>query len=387
MNSRLEAADFSGFQNAIYAGGEPPPFPIDWRQLEAAAYASLSPAAVGYVAGGAGGEETMRANREAFDRWRILPRMLHDVASRDLTTTLLRTPMPAPVLLGPVAVQKIIHNDGELATARAAAGLGLVYVHSTAATASIEDAAQACGEGPRWFQLYFPNDRELAVSFVARAEASGYSAVVVTLDGRFMGWRPRDLTSAYLPFLHGLGIENYTSDPVFRRRLPDDAPETAIAKWVQTFPNPGLGWDDIAWLREQTRLPMLVKGICAADDARRALDVGVDGVVVSNHGGRQVDGAVGALDVLPDVVDAIGTSVPVLFDSGIRTGADALKALALGASAVLLARPVMWGLALGGQHGVHHVLAAFLCELDNTLAMAGYRSHRELSRRSLAARP
>jgi lactate 2-monooxygenase len=262
-----------------------------------------------------------------------------------------------------------------------------VYVHSTAATASIEDVAEAAGEGPRWFQLYFPKDRELAVSLVARAEAAGHSAVVVTLDGRFMGWRPRDLTNAYLPFLHGLGIENYTSDPVFRSRLPDERPETAIAKWVETFPNPRLGWQDIDWMREQTRLPLLVKGICSADDALRVLDVGVDGVVVSNHGGRQVDGAVGALDVLPEVLDAVGTSIPVLFDSGIRTGADAVKALAHGASAVLLGRPVMWGLALGGEHGVRHVLEAFLCELDNTLAMAGYRSHRELSRRSLAPRP
>ena len=227
----------------------------------------------------------------------------------------------------------------------------------------------------------------MAVSFVDRAAAAGYSAVVVTLDTLLLGWRPRDLARAYLPFLKGIGLANYTSDPVFRSRLSDEGLETTVATWIETFANPDLSFDDIAWLVERTELPVLAKGICSAEDARRALDAGVQGLIVSNHGGRQVDGAVAALDALPEVVAAVPAHVPVLFDSGIRTGADAVKALALGARAVLLARPAMWGLALGGEEGVRHVLRVFLGELDNTLAMAGYRSHRELSSGSLVRRP
>jgi lactate 2-monooxygenase len=388
MARELEQAQvYSEFQNEIYAAGEAPPFPVRWRELEAAAYAAMTPEAADYVAGGAGGEETVRANREAFDRVRIVPRMLRGVGTRDLATTVLGTRMPAPMLLAPVGVQEIIHPDAEVATARAAASVGVPYVHSTAASTSIEDAAAACGDAPRWFQLYFPTDREVAVSFVQRAEAAGYSAVVITLDTLILGWRPRDLGRAYLPFLRGIGLANYTSDPVFTSRLQGDSLETTVAAWIEIFANPDLSWPDIAWLRERTDLPLLVKGICSAEDARRALDAGVQGVIVSNHGGRQVDGAVAALDALPGVVAAVAPEVPVLFDSGIRTGADAVKALALGARAVLIARPAMWGLALGGEAGVAHVLRTFLGELDNTLAMAGYRSHRELARGSLVPRP
>src|ERR671929_2182993 len=283
--------------------------------------------------------------------------------------------------------QEIVHPDAERATARAAASLGVPYVHSTAASTSIEDVAAACGEGPRWFQLYFPRHRDIAASFVARAEAAGFEAVVVTLDTLILGWRPRDLGRAYLPFLKGIGLANYTSDPVFTGRLEGDSLETTVAAWIETFANPDLSWADIAWLRAQTDLPLLVKGINTAEDARRALDAGVDGVIVSNHGGRQVDGAIAALDALPDVAGAVPPEVPVLFDSGIRTGADAVKALALGARAVLIARPAMWGLAIGGEAGVAHVLRTLLGELDNTLAMAGDRTHRDLSRDALRPRP
>jgi lactate 2-monooxygenase len=388
MAHELEQAPvYSEFQNEIYASGQVPPYPVQWRELEAAAYAAMTPEAAGYVAGGAGGEDTVRANREAFDRWRIVPRMLRGVGTRDLTTTVLDTALPVPMLLGPVGVQQIIHADCEAATARAAASLGVPYVHSTAASTSIEDAAAAAGEGPRWFQLYYPTDRELAVSFVERAEAAGYSAIVVTLDTLMLGWRPRDLSRSYLPFLKGIGLANYTSDPVFRSRLGGDSLQTTVELWLSIFANPDLSWADIAWLRERTDLPLLVKGVNTAEDARRALDAGVQGLIVSNHGGRQVDGAIGALDALPGVAAAVPPDVPVLFDSGIRTGADAVKALALGARAVLIARPAMWGLALGGEEGVRHVLRTLLGELDNTLAMAGYRSHRELAPGSLAPRP
>jgi L-lactate dehydrogenase (cytochrome) len=381
----------SDYQNEIYAAGAPPAYPMRWRDLEAAALAALPPESADYLAGGASGEETVRANREAFDRWRIVPRMLRGVGTRDLATEILGTRMHAPVLVGPVGVQRILHEDAESATAAAAASVGVPYVHSTAASTSIEDAAAANGDGARWFQLYYPTDREMAVSFVSRAAAAGYTAVVITLDTLVLGWRPRDLERAYLPFLRGIGLENYTSDPVFRSALGDAGDtgsiEPTVARWIEVFANPDLGWEDIAWLRDRTELPILLKGICSADDARHAVETGVDGVIVSNHGGRQVDGAIAALDALPAVCDAVPPKLPVLFDSGIRTGADAFKALALGARAVLLARPAMWGLALGGEDGVRHVLRAFLGELDNTLAMAGYRSPRELTPQSLAARP
>ena len=378
------------YQNEVYLrglGGEVPAYPVAWRELEAAGYAAMTPEAVGYVGGGASGEETMRANREAFDRWRIVPRMLRGVERRDLRTTVLATAMPAPVLLAPIGVQAIVHPDAEAATARAAASLGVPFVLSTASSTSMEDVAAAAGDGPRWYQLYWPKDRDLAASFVRRAEAAGYAAVVVTLDTWMLGWRPRDLQRAYLPFLKGVGIANYTSDPVFRTLVADDTPESAVLAWARVFSDPSLTWDDVAWLRQQTALPLVLKGVCSAEDAKRSVEVGADAVVVSNHGGRQVDGAVGALDALAEVADEVGERVPVLFDSGVRTGADALKALALGARAVLLGRPFTWGLALGGEEGVRHVLRFFLAELDNTMALAGYASPEELSRESLARRP
>src|SRR4051812_37243776 len=227
-----QVAAYSDFQNEIYAGGQAPPFPVRWRELEAAGSAAMTPEAADYVAGGAGAEDTVRANREAFDRWRIVPRMLREVGTRDVATTVLDTRLPAPVLLGPVGVQQIIHPEAEVATARAAASLGVPYVHSTAASTSIEDAAAANGDGPRWFQLYSPRHRDLALSFVQRAEAAGYEAVVVTLDTLMLGWRPRDLGRAFLPFLRGIRLANYTSDPVFTSRLDGDSVETAVAAWL-----------------------------------------------------------------------------------------------------------------------------------------------------------
>src|SRR5215210_2573088 len=251
MAHEVEHAEvLSDFQNEIYAAGQAPPHPMRWRELEAAALAALPPEAADYLAGGAGGEETVRANREAFDRWRIVPRMLRGVGTRDLRTEILGTSMPAPVLLGPVGVQRIIHEDAELATAAAAGRAGVPYVHSTAASTSIEDAAAANGDGPRWFQLYYPTDREMAVSFVSRAAAAGYTAVVITLDTLVLGWRPRDLTHAYLPFLRGIGLANYTSDPVFRAGLGDnaDAMRPTVERWIEVFANPDLSWEDVAWL-------------------------------------------------------------------------------------------------------------------------------------------
>jgi lactate 2-monooxygenase len=380
------------YQNEIYLrglGGETPSLPVSVDALERAAYETMSVESVGYVAGGAGAERTVAANRNSLDRWRIVPRMLRGVAERDLRTTLFGTTMPAPVLLGPVGVQHIIHPDGEVATARGAAELGVPYVLSTASSTAMEDVVAAAPDAPRWYQLYWPKNRDLAASLVSRAEQAGFTALVVTLDTWMLGWRPRDLERAYLPFLHRVGIANYTSDPVFRSLLPEGMPQeqAEVLTWAANFADPSLTWTDIAWLRERTSLPLVLKGISCGADAALALDVGADAVQVSNHGGRQVDGAVAAIDALPDVVDTVAGRVPVLFDSGIRTGADAVKALALGADAVLLGRLYTWGLALGGAAGVTAVLRSFLADLDNTMALSGHARPTELTRSSLSRAP
>jgi lactate 2-monooxygenase len=380
---------YAGFQNDVYLKGlfgEQPTMPFDWRAVQAAAEQVMTPGAVGYVSGGAGAEDTMRANREALDRWRLVPQMLRGIpAERDLSTTLLGTPAPAPVLLGPVGVLSIVHADAERAVARAAATLGLPMVLSTASSTAMEDVQSELAGSPAWYQLYWPSDQDVAASLVQRAERAGYQALVVTVDTWQLGWRPRDLDTAYLPFLRGEGIANYTSDPAFRAGLaspPEQDPNAAVLHFLGMFNHPALTWTDLAWLREQTSLPIVLKGLQHPDDARRAVDAGVQGVICSNHGGRQVDGAVGSLDALPDVVAAAG-DLPVLFDSGVRTGADAVKALALGAAAVLLARPWVYGLALAGQAGVEHVLRSFLADLDLQLGLSGHRAVGELSPASL----
>jgi lactate 2-monooxygenase len=365
--------------------GEAPNLPASWAELERDAAAAVDPGPRDFVWGGAGAGETMRANLEAFGRWRIVPRMLRDVSERDLRTTVLGTEMPAPVLLAPVGVQTILHPDGETGSARAAGKLGVPVVASTAADRSMEEVAEAAGDGPRWFQLYWPKDDAITESLVRRAEQAGYSALVVTLDSMLLGWRPADLSRAYLPFLKGTGIAQFTSDPVFRAGLakpPEEDVQAAVAAWVQVI-NRIVTWDDIGSLRSITSLPILLKGILHPDDARLAREHGVDGVIVSNHGGRQVDGAVGALDALPPVAEAVGGDMPVLFDSGVRSGSDVVKALALGAQAVLVGRPYLWGLALDGEAGVETVLRMLLAELDLTLALSGCATSDELGADSL----
>ena len=375
----------SQVQNAIYlaGGAEWPLSPEDW---EAAARAKLEQGPFDYVAGGAGSEETVRANREAFERHRLRPRMLVGTAERDLSVVVLGLRSPVPFLLAPVGVLSIVHADAELAVARASKATGVPLILSSAASTSLEDVAAELGDAQRWFQLYWWSDRELAGSLVDRAGAAGYGAIVVTVDTLTLGWRDRDLRNGYLPFLQGEGLAQFFSDPRFRQRLevpPADDLQTAALMALSAFPNLALTWDDLAWLRERTELPILVKGVLRADDARLALEHGVDGIVVSNHGGRQVDGAVASLDALVEVRDEVGNDAAVLMDGGIRRGPDVLKALALGADAVLLGRLYAYGLAAGGAAGVEAVIRQLAAELDLTMALAGCRSVRELDRSSV----
>ena len=360
-------------QTSIYLAGESV-WPISVDDWESRAAEALERGPFDYIAGGAGSESTMRANREAFERRRLRPRMLRGNRERELAVEVLGTRAPSPFLLAPVGVLSIAHEDGELAVARASAATGVPLILSSAASHSIEHVAEAMGNALRWFQLYWVNDREIAASFVRRAEAAQYGAIVVTLDTPVLGWRERDLRNAYLPFIRGEGCAQFFSDPVFRTRLehpPEEDPLAAAAAMLATFPNLDLTWEDLDWLRGLTDLPIVVKGVLTAEDARLALEHGADGISVSNHGGRQVDGAVAALDALVEVRAEVGPEVCVLMDGGIRRGADVLKALALGADAVLLGRPYAYGLAVGGQEGVEAVIRHLIADTDLTLALLG----------------
>jgi L-lactate dehydrogenase (cytochrome) len=370
-------ADPADYYREIYMrglAGESPAVPVSVAELELAATEAMEPRAAVYVGAGAGSEDTIRANAEAFRRHRIVPRMLRDVSKRDLSTTVLATEMPAPLLLAPIGVQKVLHDEGELATARAAAAVGVPMIASSASHFTLEEIAEAGGPAPRWFQLYWANDRRLMESFVGRAERAGYEAIVVTVDTFIPGWKPRDLQQAWLPFLEGMGVGNYFQDPVFREALeqtPEEDQGAATGHFIGVQANPSLTWDQLATLRDLTSLPIVVKGIQHVDDAREAARRGLDGIVVSNHGGRQVDGAIASLDALGPIAEAVGGELAVLFDSGVRGGADVLKALALGADAVCLGRPYLWGLTLGGEAGVEAVLRMVLGELDLTMALCG----------------
>jgi lactate 2-monooxygenase len=386
---------FNTFQYELYfagMGGQVPDLPVTYDGLRAGARELLDDEAFGYVEGSAGAERTAAANREAFGRWRLVPRMLTDVSERDLTVELFGRTLPAPLLCGPVGVQSIIHAEGEKAVARAAAGLGLPFVLSTVSSFPLEEVAAEAGDGPRWFQLYWPSEDAVTDSLVQRAADAGYEAVVVTLDTRLLAWRPRDLAAAYLPFLHAEGLANYLTDPAFRAGLAEpnegmDETQAAVMRWISVFSDPGQTWQDLRRFCERSPLPVLVKGIQHPDDARLAIEAGAAGLVVSNHGGRQVDNAIGALEALPGVVDEVAGTVPVLFDSGVRSGADAAIALGLGAGAVLIGRPWVWGLALAGEEGVRHVLRCLLADLDLTMALAGLRSLGELTRDVLVPAP
>jgi lactate 2-monooxygenase len=408
-------------QSAIYRGGasgERPIVPAAWTALEQAAKRAMSPAAWAYVAGSSGTESTAAANHAAFERWRIVPRVLRDVSERDLGIDLFGHRYPSPVIAAPVGVLELAHREADLGIARAASGLGVPYVFSSQASIPMETTAAAMGDSPRWFQLYWSSSDELVASLVARAERAGAQAIVVTLDTHTLGWRPRDLDAAFLPFVHGQGIAQYTSDPVFRElvlaRIANPSPGTrpritpaavrtlldmtrnypggslrskepraAVETFLDVFSRPSLTWENLSFLREHTSLPIVLKGIQHPDDAHLAVTHGVDGIVVSNHAGRQVDRAIGSLDALPAIVETVAGRIPVLFDSGVRTGADVFTALALGARAVLVGRPYVYGLAIAGAAGAEAVLRNIIAEFDLVLGLAGYTDVKQLDSSAL----
>lgn len=411
-------SDFSRTrQTEIYTAGlagEKPLVPLDIEKLEYAASLSISPEAFAYIAGGAGVESTMNVNRAAFERWRIVPRMLRDISQVDTSLELFGTKFLSPFMLAPIGVLDMAHKEADIAVAKAAKAESIPMVFSTQASRPMEEVAAVMGDSPRWFQLYWNRLDEVVVSFLQRAEKIGSKALVLTLDTQALGWRIRDLDLAYLPFLHGRGIAQYTSDPAFRKALENFTPPpsqrkvtlssilalfemgsnfpaptldairsgqalAAVQQFLATFSKPTLTWEDLPFLRKNTKMPIILKGILHPDDARKALDAGMDGIIVSNHGGRQVDGAIAALDALPDVVQAVNGQIPVLMDSGIRTGADMFKAIALGAKAVCLGRPYVYGLAVGGEAGVREVLRNFRAEFERTMALAGCASLAEIT--------
>ncbi len=403
--------------------GRRPSVPTDADALEARARRVMSARAWAYVAGGAGQGRTLARNRRAFDRWAVVPRVAHGQAVRDLSVELLGRRLPAPVLLAPIGAAGLVHRDADLLVARAAAATGTPYVLSNQASSPMEEVVAELGGSPHWFQLYWSKDEGLVDSLVARAEASGAEALVVTLDTTVLGWRPQDLDLGSLPFSRGIGIAQYTGDPrfaelvrerveaarrgggqavevtlgavrtlvdiarnhpgSFRANLRAPEPRAAVETFLDVYSNPGLSWDHLATLRSRTSLPVVLKGVLHPDDARRALDLGVDAIVVSNHGGRQVDNAVASLDALVAVREAVGPDATVLLDSGVRTGADVFVARALGADAVLLGRTPIYGLAVAGQRGVEEVLRNVVAELDLTMALTGSPDLASVTREAL----
>ena len=392
MNQPLETYQET-YQDEIYLSGlsgDKPILPANLSALEDLARQRMPAESFDYICGGAGSEDSVRENAAAFRRWRIVPRMLTDVSTASYASTVLGTELASPIMLGPVGVLKLAHPEGEVAVARAAAAAGVPMILSTAASCTIEDVAKANGDGQRWFQLYWPKDRDIAASFLSRARAAGFSVLVLTLDTRLLGWRPRDLDKAFLPFLRGIGNQNYFSDPAFVAGLPGpaaDHQDAAILRWTQIFGDPSITWEDLPFLRDHWDGPIVLKGIQSPEDGKRAAEAGMDGIVVSNHGGRQVDGGVAALDALPPIAAAVGSQLTVLFDSGIRCGADVLKAIALGARAVLIARPYAYALGLAGEQGVRHVLRALRQDFELTTQLSGYATLADLNPDALIRTP
>ena len=404
-------------QTEIYlngAAGLKPAVPVNMTTLEQKAAKKMSAEAAAYIIGGAGTERTISENRQAFERWKIVPRMLRDVSQRDTSVEILGQTIPYPLLLSPVGVLEMVHPKADIAVAKAAAETGIPYIFSNQASRSMEDCASVMGDSPHWFQLYWSKSDELVTSFVQRAEACGSKAIVVTLDTTLLGWRMQDLDLAYLPFLRGKGIAQYISDPVFNqlieeppvgppperkitlssismllelvrsypgsffKNLRSGKPLASVRKFIEIYSRPSLTWENLSFLRGITQLPILLKGILHPDDARKALDMGMDGLIVSNHGGRQVDGAISSFGALPAIAEAVNGKVPVLLDSGVRSGADIFKAIALGANSVCIGRPYVYGLTLAGQQGVKEVINNITADFELTMGLAGCKNISEI---------
>lgn len=356
--------------------------PVSFEELEKKAGEEMKPEAFGYIAGSAGAETTAQNNKNAFNRWQIIPRMMGDVSKRSIAVELFGVQFPTPLLLAPVGVLSIAHPEAEVAVARAAKLLRVPQVVSTVSSKTIEAIGDVHGEHPHWFQLYWGRNNDFTRSIIGRAERAGYSAIVVTLDTRLFAWRERDIQNAYLPFLYNEGLANYFSDPVFLSEVGDPSKDKmrTMMHFANCFSNPTSTWDDLAVIRTCTKLPVIVKGIQHPADAKKAIDHGADGIIVSNHGGRQLDGAIGAIDTLQGIADAVKDKTTILFDSGIRRGADVFKAMALGANAVLLGRPYAYGLALAGEQGVKEVVSNLLADIDLTMGLAGCNSWKEVTK-------
>lgn len=410
----MQKTNFSALdrQRNIYVAGmsgQKPAIPVNMDKLKQQARKSMSADAWAYVAGGAGLGSTIDRNRNAFEQYRIIPKMLVDVSKRDLSIELFGEKLSSPLLLSPIGVLEMVHPQADLAVAKAAAAMRVPYIFSNQASKPMEMCAKAMGDAPRWFQLYWSKSNDLVASFVQRAEACGCSAIVVTLDTTMLGWRPLDLDRAFLPFLRAQGIAQYTSDPIFNKMLKkplqptvpppkkrltlgmigtifslmqnypgnflknllSGEPLRAVRQFIQVYSRPSLTWDDLSFLRKQTHLPILLKGILHPDDARKAVDMGMDGIVVSNHGGRQVDGAISSLEALPTITKTIDGQIPVLIDGGIRSGSDVFKALALGATAVCIGRPYVYSLAVAGEQGVRELICNMLSDIELTMGLAG----------------
>ncbi|KAI0258412.1 FMN-dependent alpha-hydroxy acid dehydrogenase [Gloeopeniophorella convolvens] len=414
---------WSSYIYPIYTEGLRPSIgSYDYRKLEQRSeeVTKDNRAAYLYTFGSAGSGLTNKANRTALERWQIIPRMLRDASERNIETEIFGVKLRSPLIIAPVGVQGILHPDGEFATARAAAKLGVPYTLSTASTRSLEAVAKANGDGHRWYQLYWPRANEVTISLLNRAKASGYTALVVTLDTFQLGWRPHDLDTSYIPFGAGVGVQVGTSDPVFMARYGlqprDEEPKFPLdldkfrataaagdptaqeaaklgAGWLREA-NSGRfrSWEDIKFLRENWQGPIVLKGVQTVADAHSALDAGVDGIVVSNHGGRQVDGAIGSFSALVKITASKrvreaqeSRKFTVLFDSGVRTGSDVIKALAMGAQAVLaidncpsVGRPFMYGLSISGEKGVEEVLRGLLADTEITLGLSGFKNIAEI---------
>ena len=371
--------DTAGEATGAPAVDRPPPVSVD--EYEHRASEALAPTAYDYFAGGSGEEWTLRENRAAFHRFVLRPRVLVDVSERDTSTTVLGTPVAFPILVAPTALQRMAHREGEVATSRACADAGTVLVLSTIASGTIEEVAEAAPDAPRWFQLYVHRDRGLTVDLVARASAAGYRALMLTVDTPVLGVRDRDSRNRFAT-PPGIGLSN-----VGARFLPEVGEgESGLAAYVRSQQDPAVTWADVEWLRSRSDLPIVLKGIVTAEDAQIAGDMEIDGIAVSNHGGRQLDGTIAALDALPEVVEASGPS-EVYLDGGVRRGSDVLKAMALGARAVLVGRPILWGLAVGGEDGARRVLRLLAQDFDVAMAIAGCRTVDDISPALVRAAP